>query len=200
MGGDSALKLTDVLDQLLRLAPTEQEAEAKAGEGVQRDWPPRLTVRDDGSDANDRREPSAPETTNGRTALPDWILRRPDHERESESRPSTRTGSITAPTDAPPLVPTLDLVVSTVAHHLADSTAYERALEEHERQSRMTVAPFVETLGLGFHLGAAVDRIAFASLLSGKAGPVLREALWLIERYIEFAKHGPDERAPERRP
>ena len=41
-----------------------------------------------------------------------------------------------------------------------------------------------ETLDLGFHLGAAVERIVRAAGQGSLGGPALREAHWLIHRYI----------------
>jgi hypothetical protein len=54
-----------------------------------------------------------------------------------------------------------------------------------------TSAGAVENLGLGFHLGAAIERIALAAGEGGEGGPRLREAAWLIERYITLLEARP---------
>jgi hypothetical protein len=54
-----------------------------------------------------------------------------------------------------------------------------------------TSAGAVENLGLGFHLGAAIERIALAAGEGGEGGPRLREAAWLIERYITLLQARP---------
>lgn len=53
------------------------------------------------------------------------------------------------------------------------------------------VTGVAEQLGLGFHLGGAVERIASAST-QGRAGVTpLREAVWLIERYVDLLQQRP---------
>lgn len=53
------------------------------------------------------------------------------------------------------------------------------------------VTGVAEQLGLGFHLGGAVERIASAST-QGRAGvSPLREAVWLIERYVDLLHQRP---------
>ena len=54
-----------------------------------------------------------------------------------------------------------------------------------------TSAGAVENLGLGFHLGAAMERIALAAGEGSEGGPRLREAAWLIERYITLLETRP---------
>ncbi len=54
-----------------------------------------------------------------------------------------------------------------------------------------TAAGAVENLGLGFHLGAAVERIALAAGEGSEGGLRLREAAWLIERYITLLEARP---------
>jgi hypothetical protein len=70
----------------------------------------------------------------------------------------------------------------------AEHTARERdqALVELER-----AAAVVERLGLGFHLGSAVERIAVASDEGTEGAQRLREAAWLIERYLELLERRP---------
>ena len=54
-----------------------------------------------------------------------------------------------------------------------------------------TAARVVESLNLGFHLGSAVERIASASVQGSEGVPALREAAWLIERYVEIIERRP---------
>ena len=49
----------------------------------------------------------------------------------------------------------------------------------------------VETLGLGFHLGSAVERITLAADQGSQGTQRLREAAWLIERYCELLEQRP---------
>jgi hypothetical protein len=60
------------------------------------------------------------------------------------------------------------------------------ALVELER-----AAAVVERLGLGFHLGSAVERIAVAAGEGAEGAQRLREAAWLIERYLELLERRP---------
>jgi hypothetical protein len=54
-----------------------------------------------------------------------------------------------------------------------------------------TAAYIVESLNLGFHLGSAVQRIAAAATQGSEGVPALREAEWLIERYIAILEKRP---------
>jgi len=54
-----------------------------------------------------------------------------------------------------------------------------------------TSAGAVENLGLGFHLGAAMERIAVAAGEGSEGAPRLREAAWLIARYITLLEARP---------
>ena len=49
----------------------------------------------------------------------------------------------------------------------------------------------IENLGLGFHLGAAIERIALAAGEGSEGRLRLREAKWLIERYIALLEQRP---------
>jgi hypothetical protein len=66
------------------------------------------------------------------------------------------------------------------------STTGEAELVELER-----AAAVVERLGLGFHLGSAVERIALAADDGRDGAQRLREAAWLIERYLELLERRP---------
>jgi hypothetical protein len=52
-------------------------------------------------------------------------------------------------------------------------------------------AAVVESLNLGYHLGAAVDRIAAAAERGSEGAPLLREAAWLIDRYVQILEQRP---------
>lgn len=52
-------------------------------------------------------------------------------------------------------------------------------------------ASTAEALGLGYHLGSAVERIASASGRGSAGVTSLREAVWLIERYTELLERRP---------
>jgi hypothetical protein len=54
-----------------------------------------------------------------------------------------------------------------------------------------TSAGAAESLGLGFHLGAAMERIALAAREGSEGGTRLREAAWLIKRYITLLESRP---------
>ena len=54
-----------------------------------------------------------------------------------------------------------------------------------------TAAYIVESLNLGFHLGSAVQRIAAGATQGSEGVPALREAAWLIERYIAILEKRP---------
>jgi hypothetical protein len=184
-GGESALKITNVFDQLLRLAPAEHETEASP-EHSEPDVPSRPARRildavgsPPGSPRSDGGAEPRPEreTSNARPDLPDWILGPPERSGADGDAPD-------APVEAAGSLAMLEDLVPRPEPH--EPSVYEQSLSELERHSVTTVAPFVEAYRLGFHLGAAVDRIAFASLLGSNAGSVLRDAVWLIERHIEL--------------
>jgi hypothetical protein len=54
-----------------------------------------------------------------------------------------------------------------------------------------TAAEVAESLNLGFHLGSAVERIASAAAQGSDGVQSLREATWLIERYISIIENRP---------
>jgi len=77
------------------------------------------------------------------------------------------------------------------------STLHIAAAEiEVKRAHELTRAPLpqstaaVEDLGLGFHLGAALERIAEAGGAGGDSAVRLREAVWLIERHLALLGPG----------
>jgi hypothetical protein len=102
----------------------------------------------------------------------------------------------------------------TMADTLHDRVA-EAALERRRElqtaraEALETSASAAESLGLGFHLGAAMERIALAAGEGSAGGRRLREAAWLIERYVTLLEsrlpgtdfvQAPGEPAPELTP
>jgi hypothetical protein len=124
------------------------------------------------------------------------------------SRPGASAPSATAD-DRPPLAIDLEAAAAEVAikqaHELdgpsaagpptvtsPDSTAPASARREFGELARLQAsAGTIENLGLGFHLGAAIERIAIASGQGSEGGVMLREATWLIERYISLLEQRP---------
>lgn len=53
------------------------------------------------------------------------------------------------------------------------------------------VTELVESLGLGYHLGGAVERIARGAAGGREGVAQLREAIWMIERYVAVAEERP---------
>ena len=65
------------------------------------------------------------------------------------------------------------------------------SLDAHALARLEAASDLAESLGLGFHLGGAVERIAYGAS-EGRAGvESLREASWLIERYIALVEQRP---------
>ena len=62
---------------------------------------------------------------------------------------------------------------------------------DHDVAHLEAAAQVAETLNLGFHLGSAVERIASAAAQGSQGVPSLREAVWLIERYIAIIEKRP---------
>jgi hypothetical protein len=60
---------------------------------------------------------------------------------------------------------------------------------EHGRLE--AAAQVAEKLGLGFHLGSAVERIAIAAGEGSAGEQKLHEATWLIDRYLELIERRP---------
>jgi len=83
--------------------------------------------------------------------------------------------------------------VASTPHEAQEVPAVSYAVEAGERveardgnrleqlDAAITVA---ESLNLGLHLGLAVERIAFAATKGSEGVESLKEAMWLIERYI----------------
>jgi hypothetical protein len=140
------MKLTDTLDQILRLLLV---TDGSSGEGRSR---AALT--------NGQRGPDAPAD-------------RPTIAAELEARAAARAAS---PEPAAPAAPEPPAVPAPTGPELARLEA---------------AAGVVEKLGLGFHLGAAVERIAVAAGEGSTGERKLYEATWLIDRYLELLERRP---------
>jgi hypothetical protein len=81
------------------------------------------------------------------------------------------------------LAAAVDEVAVKRSHELERGTGPSDALE--------TSTGAAESLDLGFHLGAAVERIALAAREGSEGALKLREAAWLIERYIGLLEQRP---------
>jgi hypothetical protein len=114
-----------------------------------------------------------------------------DREREGGRAPS-------APDAAPaqPLASDLEAAAAEMAlkrAHELDRSPPSGSDEARGRslQGLATSVDVAETLGLGFHLGAAIERIAVAAEEGSDGALKLREAAWLIERYISLLEQRP---------
>ncbi len=112
-------------------------------------------------------------------SLISWVQSEPEHEPE----PSVR---LTPPEPEPTELPFEPEPVER-------ETGAEASLVpvDHDLAHLETAANVAESLNLGFHLGAAVERIASASTQGSQGVPALREAAWLIERYIAIIEKRP---------
>ncbi len=106
-------------------------------------------------------------------------------------RPSEETNGIVPDVDA-------DAGVHANVHVLPDPAPVEpeaapTAIEPHLRGAQAlgfdeleATATIVEAMGLGFHLGSAIERIALSEGDEERGAARLREAVWLIERHMEL--------------
>jgi len=65
------------------------------------------------------------------------------------------------------------------------------ALKAETRLRLQASAELVETLGLSFHLGGAIERIIVAATHGSDGTESLREAIWLLDRYITLLEQRP---------
>jgi hypothetical protein len=65
------------------------------------------------------------------------------------------------------------------------------ALRAETRLRLQASAELVETLGLSFHLGGAIERIIVAATHGSDGTESLREAIWLLDRYITLLEQRP---------
>ena len=119
-------------------------------------------------------------------------------EREDEPRSDVEDHVETAGGDAPPTElasPEGVLVPQRVTEQVAGVQAVEpegaTAPAGLELSQLESVARVAESSNLGFHLGSAVERVAAAAGQGSAGVPALREAIWLIERYIGLLERRP---------
>ena len=80
---------------------------------------------------------------------------------------------------------------ATAAEFAEHPTSLDADLDAHALARLEAASDLAESLGLGFHLGGAVERIVRGAS-EGKTGlKALREASWLIERYIALVEQRP---------
>ena len=109
----------------------------------------------------------------------------------AEARPP---GAETEPRDGPRVADIGALVAEVAlkrAHELDRSSETSPDTDLARVEKLETSAGAAESLGLGFHLGAAMERIALAAREGSEGGPRLREAAWLIKRYITLLESRP---------
>ncbi len=92
----------------------------------------------------------------------------------------------------PPPVATTEPTQPAVETRSLDALVDDLLPARREGASALQVAAEVaESLGLGYHLGSAVERIATASGQGAAGVAPLREAVWLIQRYAELLERRP---------
>ncbi len=115
------------------------------------------------------------------------VTRPPDAEEEPARAPTTRSE------------PTTDAAIASEPTRepqgearpldtLVDDLLPARRTEAATLEATTEIA---ESLGLGYHLGSAVERIALASGQGSAGVTPLREAVWLIERYTALLESRP---------
>jgi hypothetical protein len=110
----------------------------------------------------------------------------------STSEPSSDTGpepeaEVAEPVAANAIVDEPDSAsLPTPVHHATVATP--PAPDDGSLARLEASTEVAESLNLGYHLGVAVERIGIAAQQGSKGVPALREAIWLIERYIELVE------------
>jgi len=118
----------------------------------------------------------------------DQILRRlvTDESSAEERRPMPALNHAPSPTIA------AELEARAVVRATAPPEAGNAAPVPNAELAHLeTAAGVAEKLGLGFHLGSAVERIAIAAGEGSRAQPKLHEATWLIDRYLDLLERRP---------
>ena len=116
---------------------------------------------------------------------------------DDDAEPSDAEPSSTAADDRPePLALDLEAAAAEVAvkraHELdGPGSATPEARDPEGLAGLEASAGAIENLGLGFHLGAAIERIALAAGEGSEGRLRLREAKWLIDRYIALLEQRP---------
>jgi hypothetical protein len=106
--------------------------------------------------------------------LTDWLV---DAHRDDDTAP-VETTAVAVPTpDASSLAD--EARVATPPHRGSGLAALQ------------ATSSIVERLGLGYHLGSAVERIAAGAGRGSAGAPALKEAVWLIERYVALLEGRP---------
>ena len=119
--------------------------------------------------------PSQPAPRKDGIASPDVVTREPAHPKPG---PAGDLETVTAPLATP------DAVAAESAHFRTD-------LDIHVLSRLEAASDLAESLGLGFHLGGAVERIALGASEGRDGVQALHEASWLIERYIALLDERP---------
>ncbi len=159
------MKLTDTLDQILRMLLTTNTTSA----------PATGSSAGNGSPAP---EPGRAEPEQTAAGEPEAAAAAHEPEPPPPSPEPDASGTAMATRAEPPA----DTEEAVDGRSETDGTDLTR-LE--------TTADVVERLGLGFHLGSAIDRIATAAGEGSEGVPHLREATWLIERYLDLLERRP---------
>ena len=195
------MKITDTLDHLLRLLLTTDEDGQVNEEASSASEPQRRT---------ESAEPGSQRT------LPEWVRRANERVLAAhgaarpapESAPDQAAASSHAVGEQPDVTPDVPMVVEPVlpspeadlapaevevlASDLDDTDVGTALVPVDQDLAHLeTAARVAESLGLGFHLGSAVERIASAANQGSEGVPALREAAWLIERYVAILEQRP---------
>src|SRR5882672_5808979 len=167
----SPMRITDTLDQLLRsLVTVSSAAPVDDGADAQRPGaPPPLAAPDDHS---------APLAIDLEEAASEGAIKRAVAIKRAYEldRPDPIGLGVTPVGTTPPLL---------AERGLGDLAQLEAS------------AGAVENLGVGFHLGAAIERIATAAGQGSEGRLRLREAAWLIDRYIALLEERPGGAHPD---
>ena len=194
------MKITDALESVLRLlVATDRQPPEPAAERPLPDWAKRSNQHGAGENkpvegavaghnTAESLETPPPETEEPIIpglidSLLGWVQ---SHDREPTSAPDIEPAS--APVSDPDPEP-----VHAAAEE-PDEPAFASQLPvavDHDVAHLEAAAHVAETLNLGFHLGSAVERIASAAAQGSQGVPSLREAVWLIERYIAIIEKRP---------
>ena len=124
---------------------------------------------------------------------PEWVEQAPQTEPTSVGEPLVADDR-PAPASAvvlPPVIEDADafggeIVLGRVSALPATTPLHADSLARLEAASGIA-----ESLGLGFHLGGAVERIAYGASQGRDGVDALREATWLIERYVSLVEQRP---------
>jgi len=180
------MKITDTLESLLRLLVSTDDDRQVKERGPHRplpDWVKRPSEPVDAvATPESPPEPETPENDGQEEqeeasvpglleALVSWVQTPPDPKPDPVAEEP-----VPAPEPEPAAQP---------------ETTGELVPFRHDLSHLETAAQVAESLNLGFHLGSAVERIAAAATMGSEGIPALRDAAWLIERYIAFLEKRP---------